>query len=327
MSSFTSFSLARRWQLLLSISVLVAGCGGDDKKDDPQPSSQPTGKISSATISVNPQLQEYDLAVGRPVTKIAGFAGTRLRSGEYFFLRETWTTDEVHLSSADGTTSTKLFDANCSNGLTYPQVNNAGDRFALTAYYRCTAIPGAPQYGTFILNRSGAIVARYDSLYEGTFAPDGRLVFTGCIDEGTFGAPILPTASRGEGLFITPAGGGRARKMPVAVDKPLFPAVSPDGTKVAFTYNEHIWTVGLDGSGLRQVTSGARSETYPAWSPDGKYIACLVYGTFAGSPYQVTAVVPSGATTEMTDAAQIWLQDSNSTANGMVVAEGPLTWR
>ncbi|MBC8103271.1 MAG: PD40 domain-containing protein [Cytophagales bacterium] len=29
----------------------------------------------------------------------------------------------------------------------------------------------------------------------------------------------------------------------------------------------------LDGSNLRQMTKSGRTESFPAWSPDGKYIA------------------------------------------------------
>jgi len=337
MSRFYSF----RRQLILPLFVLpllFAGCG-DDKKDDPQPNnpdtpSGPTGKLTfatSGTSNSSTKIQEYDFAVGRPAQLITGYEGTRLPNGEIFFIRAEWTTDEVRIGTANGATSTKLFEANCSNGLSYPQVNAAGDRFALTAYYRCTQIPGAPQYGTFVMNRSGQIVARYDSVYQGTFAANGTMVFTGAIDEGNFSAAIIPSASRGEGLYRVNPGGGRPVKIPVAVDKPLYPAISPDGSKVAFSLNDHIWVVNIDGSGLRQVTSGSRSETYPVWSPNGSLIACLCYGTdFPGAlfGFNVVSVVPANATTEMINSAPVYVQDPTSSNTGNLMrGDGPLTWR
>src|SRR4051794_12862493 len=59
--------------------------------------------------------------------------------------------------------------------------------------------------------------------------------------------------------------------------------LSPDGTKVAFTVTQpdgeanrnraSIWIAGTDGSGARQVSSGVKKDTAPAWSPDGTKIA------------------------------------------------------
>ena len=56
------------------------------------------------------------------------------------------------------------------------------------------------------------------------------------------------------------------------------PAVSPDGTTVAFQRSvpgesPHIYLVGIDGTGLRRLTEGPAAEIAPAWSPDGTRIA------------------------------------------------------
>lgn len=63
------------------------------------------------------------------------------------------------------------------------------------------------------------------------------------------------------------------------------PSYSPDGRQIAFVTEskgeQHIWIVGTDGSGLRQLTSNmnppaqrAKSGDFePAWSPDGTRIA------------------------------------------------------
>jgi Tol biopolymer transport system component len=53
-------------------------------------------------------------------------------------------------------------------------------------------------------------------------------------------------------------------------------AMSPDASKVAFegltTGNADIYVVGVDGTGLRQLTTDPATDQYPQWSPDGTTI-------------------------------------------------------
>ncbi len=54
------------------------------------------------------------------------------------------------------------------------------------------------------------------------------------------------------------------------------PAWSPDGTLIAFDRRNRtesdIYTIGVNGSGLRKVTDSVGSSTTPDWSPDGQWI-------------------------------------------------------
>lgn len=63
-------------------------------------------------------------------------------------------------------------------------------------------------------------------------------------------------------------------------DRDEFPAVSPDGTTIAFMRNSsegvHIYTMRADGSGTTRLTEDVGplvSRAMPAWSPDGSRIA------------------------------------------------------
>lgn len=51
------------------------------------------------------------------------------------------------------------------------------------------------------------------------------------------------------------------------------PAVSPDGTKVAYLRGGDIWTMSVDGSEPTPLTQTPAVERSPAWSPDGARIA------------------------------------------------------
>lgn len=62
----------------------------------------------------------------------------------------------------------------------------------------------------------------------------------------------------------------------LAQDNPLwlrFPAVSPDGSTIAFSYQGDIFTVPVGGGEARQLTSNPAYDAYPVWSPDGQKIA------------------------------------------------------
>lgn len=58
-------------------------------------------------------------------------------------------------------------------------------------------------------------------------------------------------------------------------DPPLvhYPAVSPDGTHIAFCFQGDIWTASIDGSGARRLTLHHAYDYQPRWSTDGKQIA------------------------------------------------------
>ncbi|NMC45788.1 MAG: hypothetical protein GYA52_03065, partial [Chloroflexi bacterium] len=58
----------------------------------------------------------------------------------------------------------------------------------------------------------------------------------------------------------------------------LFPAWSPDGTKIAFnglvphSGNTDVYVMNADGSEVRQLTAAPGFDENPAWSPDGSQI-------------------------------------------------------
>ncbi len=57
----------------------------------------------------------------------------------------------------------------------------------------------------------------------------------------------------------------------------FLPAFSPNGEKIAFMTNRdgnmEIYTVNVDGSGLRRITNHQSNDTSPTWSPAGNQIA------------------------------------------------------
>ena len=52
-----------------------------------------------------------------------------------------------------------------------------------------------------------------------------------------------------------------------------YPAISPDGTRIAFSTKGDLWVVSVDGGEARPLTSHTGYEKMPVWSPDGQWIA------------------------------------------------------
>ncbi|MEU4389119.1 DPP IV N-terminal domain-containing protein [Kribbella sp. NPDC023855] len=77
-------------------------------------------------------------------------------------------------------------------------------------------------------------------------------------------------------IWVTPAGGGRSRRLTDDLQDATRPRWSPDGSTIYFqSYrdgNFHLWSIRPDGSGLRQLTTGRFDHREPAVSPDGKSI-------------------------------------------------------
>ena len=52
-----------------------------------------------------------------------------------------------------------------------------------------------------------------------------------------------------------------------------YPAISPDGTQIAFSFKGDIYTVSTNGGRANQITTNPAHDTRPIWSPDGQTLA------------------------------------------------------
>lgn len=76
---------------------------------------------------------------------------------------------------------------------------------------------------------------------------------------------ILPTKATYQPTFPIPETATPLSSRTLVSKKPM--------GRIAFSKNDQIWTINADGTGLRQLTTGAVYKWEPAWSPDGRFIA------------------------------------------------------
>jgi tricorn protease len=77
-------------------------------------------------------------------------------------------------------------------------------------------------------------------------------------------------------LFSLLAPAPAAEPVPLGPETPLwlrYPAISPDGKNIAFTFRGHLFRVPVTGGQAIALTAGPAHRIAPVWSPDGKYLA------------------------------------------------------
>ena len=70
-----------------------------------------------------------------------------------------------------------------------------------------------------------------------------------------------------------------------------YPAISPDGETVAFTYKGDIYTVPAEGGRAMQLTTHPAYDTRPVWTPDGRQI---VFASNRDGDFSIYAVSRDG---------------------------------
>ncbi len=77
--------------------------------------------------------------------------------------------------------------------------------------------------------------------------------------------------------LVTCAAGPLRAQLTLPEEQPIrigrYPAVSPDGSRLCFTYQGNLWVVPAQGGPATRITASDAYDSNPRWSPDGKWLA------------------------------------------------------
>lgn len=170
--------------------------------------------------------------------------------------------------------------------------------------------------GVRVYDRQGNEIAYLGGWGDWSWMPDNRIVL-----------------SSGGRLYLTDAAWETRTQIASLQNGISGATVSPDGSKIAFRMINHVWTINIDGSGLKQLTTSAEREMLPDWSPDGKYVAVKNYDGFDDSCQHIFIVPADGERVYVNNdgvpssAKHVWRQRGDGLYNFCQFGWSPPSWR
>ena len=302
---------------LAFLAVAQAGCIEISTASDPKDEDHedPSGTLLYENARGGIDLYQLN---GEEVTTIfSGRFPGRFPDGTFVALDTS--SQYVHAVSPGGAMRSVLFDGGDELTVFEPKVSHDGRHVAFTHL-----APRARRFSVVVVARDGEQVVEIPDAASPDWSRDGRLVFA-----ASWRYPHDPSAvteTQGvDGLFVLNNEMTGVTRLPVEITQPMHPSVSPNGQQVAFVRAGHIWTADIDGTDLRQITTGSKRETYPSWSPDGTHLALISSGEFESGSYSAVALVPSAPPTprELSNSAAVWPRADGHRLQGV----SWVTWR
>ncbi len=247
----------------------------------------------SRTVSSVDQIFRMELN-GTGVTNVTGTTDNALNGSitnnrQYLVFESNRTGNrEIFRSALDGTGVVQLTNDPADDFS--PVVSADGTRIAFLSDRSGTGIQ------LLIMDISGgnvAVVSSADGLQDPVPSPNGSQVAYVAAPNG------IPQ------VFIANANGTNVRDL--SGDEAFFdvsPAISPDGTRIAFVRDDSLWIMNSDGTGKTQVLAGSLTDAFeqPSFSPDGtRLIFMRIQGLGA---YDIWSVNVNGTSlTNLTNSA------------------------
>jgi len=100
--------------------------------------------------------------------------------------------------------------------------------------------------------------------------------------------------------------------------------VSPDGTVVAFEFNQQIWIMNIDGTDARELLTDGSRLRFPTWAPDGT--PSLVYLATPSDDKYYTTLFAANFETGIAYALDLSPVLEFGDANYLRTVNGPISW-
>ncbi|HET6402992.1 MAG TPA: hypothetical protein VFH95_16545 [Candidatus Kapabacteria bacterium] len=303
--------------------LLICSAFGCKSSTSPNSSSTPSGTL----IFGEPIDEVVDAGLGSNTSSVL-FHGDdpSFAPGGRIIWTTNWNytssgTASVVVSSLDGQNAQTVVDFQEAIGTVpaHPKMSPDG-KYVSVNYSDFLGGQLGTHFGTLIYSSSGTQLWYIDSLWDASWAPDGSLVLSGSVT----GTDLVTRTYISQGLFKVDKNFSSITSIGSGLTQPQFPSVSPDGTKISFAMNGHIWVIGMDGTGLKQVTSGPNTETYSAWSPDGSEIAAES-AVATGTALAIVST-RSSTPTDLSLTSAVWVADKNNSV-GLIDPQGNVDWR
>jgi Tol biopolymer transport system component len=299
------------------------------KKNDAAPNNNNNAN-PSGTIVFGESVDEVattDISAGASSVLFHGLDPSLTNDGRILYdLWGQYTADhmeQICISNTNGTGTQTVVDLGQYNSTLYanPKMSKDGKYVSFNFYDGKNYTP----VGLKVYTTNGTLVYTANKLWDGSWAPDGSLIAAGTVFAlDPYGPQTYGTA----GLYKISADFKQTTPIGTGLTNPWYPSVSPDGKKIAFAMNSHIWTINMDGTGLKQITTGPNEETYSCWSPDGTKIATVSdgdIGATSGNGLAIIAADPANTIT-VSQSESVWVKDKNNTL-GLLNPIGNISWK
>jgi Tol biopolymer transport system component len=149
---------------------------------------------------------------------------------------------------------------------------------------------------------SGLRGCPYPSYYDVAWAPDGsRLAYRFDFFCGGCGSDLARQSQADVGIWVFTLATGELKEVAACETSECEyhdPSWSPDGSRIVFEHDTHIWVIDADGANLTRLTDPTSPEAFggPAWSPDGSQVAYVGNSSSGARVYTSHVNIPGGGT-------------------------------
>jgi hypothetical protein len=241
--------------MVWTLSLVALSCGGPAADN---PANEASGTLTYATPT--DEIHAFDLAAHTDSLVLAvGTEPDRMPSGQIVYVDPglVGSQDQLTVASANGATHSALVAPGATVASFNPVSSPDGKYIAMTYFPRGFSHGFALNDGSVFVDPSGKVALNVPGVFDPAWVSDGRVVFAGTVDvpSGTSNADPTETPVAA-GLFVSSADGKTVEPIAGNLLSPQHPAVSPDGKSIAFVQLDDVWIIGMDGTGLKQVTTG-----------------------------------------------------------------------